>query len=71
MEKDQDSEDNATALFKVFDADDNGTMDFVEFLMATNARLKLFLFMIKTPFEMKKIEIQHLIVRVRQPKETS
>ena len=33
-------EDKGSALFKVFDDDDSGTMDFPEFLMASNA-LKL------------------------------
>ena len=39
--------------------------------MAINAELKLLLFMMKIPPEMVKIGIQHLSVRVRQPKETS
>jgi Ca2+-binding EF-hand superfamily protein len=37
LEKDGISEDKAEALFNVFDGDESGTMDFVEFLMASNA----------------------------------
>ena len=35
--KDGGSEDQAAALFQVFDGDESGTMDFTEFMMASNA----------------------------------
>ena len=34
-------------------------------------KLKLFLVIVKIPLEIMNFDIQHLIVRVRQPKETS
>lgn len=40
MEKDGDTEDvkeKAEQLFNVFDGDENGTMDFMEYAMASNA----------------------------------
>ena len=37
MEKDEDSEDSAESLFGIFDEDGSGTMDFIEFMMASNA----------------------------------
>ena len=37
LAKEGGSEEQAIALFKVFDGDESGTMDFIEFMMASNA----------------------------------
>ena len=37
LEKEDSTEQQAAALFNVFDKDENGTMDFIEYMMAANA----------------------------------
>ena len=37
LEKEDSTEEKAVALFNVFDKDENGTMDFIEYMLAANA----------------------------------